>query len=585
MAYRTFRNEATYAAPTVPNPDLTMAAIQGIGRRKERAAAEKRQKMDAAQKFKYDVEQGKFSDTQELLINAANGIKQKGQEQMLSHGYLLPDVQREMTDAQGLAKKDAIAYEKMKAEIENSSKVAADDPYTKLPVRLQKIQDAAYGEGADPHTRPDRLNSLQLGGIDEFDAEKQLQDWITKQEVEERTKGSESETQSGVHTGSDRSVAGRFLKFDPKTQKWVGGIEDKDVEAYLGSDTRVGQLFDQKITQEIAADWAKMKASGKDAAVRLALKAQNGGKEPTDQEAVDYLKVNEKENAIAPNATFGARKAMAIKAELEKGVKTKEKFSTSSSIEQDRSSSSGSGSGDKPTAIFSGSGEIITNFTSGKTGGAYTAGKVSFTDKNGVKPVAIQASVPYYDFTSGKYYGKETKEATQNISFSVADASFVVRLKDQPGKFIGAKNRTELLEKIAKSKNPENFVTDWYIKGSATDTEDDKDTPAGDEFEEETKKRTGKQDRTVGVFYGDVRDKFRAQGLEINEDDPNFKDQTGGIQEIKAAIAARTRELNANVKFKPSYSVGGKKMTHAELKSKYHYTDEQIAQAIRQGNL
>lgn len=567
MAYREFRNEPNYLPSQVPDMNLTAQALHdAMAARQARAAAkakELKDKQDAKEKFKLDLEKGKFTDTQEEILKQAKTHVANAYTDIDSTGAVSGKTKQGILDTQKLAQDDAINFEKMQGLIADAQKVATDDPYTIVDVRLNKIRRAAYGENGEINykNRTESLNKVQdtLGDIDEFNQPKHVADWVKSQEVQERTKSTSLEN-GGTATTVDNSVTFKSRFFDEKGNPKVTAT---DASNYISSDPRVGKYYDTVIEKEIERDAAAIKAANPE--YYNALVAKAGG----EDKVVEHLKINHKDNIRAPKVDFGTRKNLAAQEDLNE----KFKFSKITDYKKDtdltelrmRAKDKEEKAKDVPVITAREDGEFSTSFTNKDgtqaVGKVYTPIQLSVSDKN-KKNIQLDTSVDYFDF-GGASWNKagsgdleKRKKALSNINFSAADYNYVVR-NSKTNSQIAATDFDDLITKIKRHPKPQDLKPDFFIKATATDATDDS-------MDDEDGTGSKKQDRTIGLYYDDVKAQMAAKGIKVDLNSPEFQNQRDKLKRINDAIAEAKANADKKVKTngaKPANKSGSGKAT------------------------
>lgn len=540
MAYREFRNEPTYNPSQAPDMGLTAQALHdAMAERRARAAAKAaaaKQKEDAKEKFKLDLEKGKFTDTQEEILKRAKQHVSSAYSDIDATGTVTTATKQGILETQQLAQNDAINFEKMQGLIADAQKVAQDDPYTIVDVRLEKIRKAAYGDEnnkIDYTKRSESLNKVQetLGDIDEFNQSKHVADWVKSQEVQERTKKTSIEN-GGTATTVDNSVTFKSRFFDEKGNPRVTAT---DASNYISADPRVGKYYDQVIEKEIQRDAEAIKAANPEYYQALVTRA--GG----EDKVVEHLKINHKDNIRAPKVDFGTRKNLAAQEDLNEKFKfdhiTDYKKNADLTELRMRAKDREEKAKDVPTITAKEDGEFSTSFTNPSgtqsIGKVYTPVQLSVSDKN-KKNIQLDTSVDFFDFGAASWNKagsgdiEKRKKALQNINFSAADYNYVVR-NSKTNSQIAATDFEDLITKIKRHPKPQDLKPDFFIKATATDASDDS---ADDEEGTGSKK----QDRTIGIYYDDVKAQMAAKGIKVDLNGPEFQAQSKKLQRINAAI-------------------------------------------------
>jgi hypothetical protein len=561
MAYREFRNEPIYNPSQVPDMGLTAQALHdAVADKRARATAKAKaakDKADALDKFNVDIQEGKFTDTREFILGGTKELSDQGVKEIYESGNVSADFRKKKIELASVANQDKIDYQKFNDMIAQAQKVATDDPYTILDVRMKKIQEGAYGNDTkkvDWKTRSQSLAETEkrLGGIDEFNQPKHVADWVNSLEVQERTKKTSTEN-GGSATTIDNSTTFKSKFFDEKGNPRV---TSNDAANYISSDPRVSEFYDDRITKEIARDAEAIKAANPEYYAALVQKA--GG----EDKIVDHLKINHQDNIRAPKVDFGARKNLAAQEDLKQKFAFSKKTDYKKEVDltelRMRQKDADDKKKDEPTIGVRTDGEYSVNYTKQDgtvgVGKAYTPVQVAVTDKN-KKSISLDTAVDYQDMANGKWHkaGKGDAKAMANIKINVSDMNYVIRNKNS-NSHIAAKNVDDLIEKIKRHPKPESLQPDFFVKATATDADDDNG--------KRKKKNDVVQDKTVGLYYNDIKTQMEAKGGKVDTNSPEFDAKRADLNRINAAIEeAKRNKAKSNTTTKPNGGSNGARKT------------------------
>lgn len=355
MAYRQFRNEATYEAPQFDGMPRTLAALDTANRIKAQRAHQDRTLQDSIYQSK---DKGSFIDTNTKINNliglgveATKLWKQSGRQG-------LPDEVRDiMAKTNALAKRDKVAFDSLQKIEENLR--SDNDPYTRKGDALNDLSQL-YGKDIDSIEKD--LSSFNAKEDPKyFNNPKFLTDFV-KRFGDKQTESS-NKSASGIKYSND--YKGVFFDKDGNP-----GIDNSVVEQALSEDPRVDKYYTNEILKDLNSDYKKIIAAGlqeipatKEGDTLRAL-IQNGD----DNAAINYLRENPEINPIDQRTEF-KRKADKIIPELKdrEAVQIKRESDLSGKLPNSQWGSGNKNANDAADGVFNGTpGRVVTLGASNK---------------------------------------------------------------------------------------------------------------------------------------------------------------------------------------------------------------------------
>jgi hypothetical protein len=326
MAYRQFRNEATYEAPELaPIVDETTQAISGLFRS---IAQEKKLNRRAAEQFEYDLDEGAFENDTKILTELAKNVTARAKSEIRSTGRVSQETEAQMKDGLGFQAASKNQLERVKMLRQNILDQAARDPYFDPDTALKKIVGATNGENNDVdfRTRGERILEAEKGinGVDSFRFDKYRADYV-KNIVGERTRKVSNET---GETKSTRSATAAFWN----EKKGVPEVTDDHAIDFLKSEKRVAEYYDTKISSTLDEEIKAMKASGDKRTAWM--------KDLSDDEIKAELIADPSKNLINKE-NYGSRVRNLAKADLAKADRIDSEVSFERKDETDTNNSGG----------------------------------------------------------------------------------------------------------------------------------------------------------------------------------------------------------------------------------------------------
>lgn len=256
MAYRQFRNEATFEAPDLsPIVDDTTQAISGLFRS---IAQEKKLNRKAADQFQFDLDEGAFENDTKILTEIAKNVAARANQEIRTNGRVSQETEAQMKDGLGFQAASKNQLERVKMLRQNILDQAARDPYFDPDTALNKIVGATNGDNNDVdfRTRGERILEVEKGlnGVDSFRFDKYRADYV-KNIIGERTRKVSNET---GETKNTRSATAAFWN----DKKGVPEVTDDHAIDFIKSEKRLAEYYDTKVSSSLDEEIKAMKASG-----------------------------------------------------------------------------------------------------------------------------------------------------------------------------------------------------------------------------------------------------------------------------------------------------------------------------------
>lgn len=259
MAYRTFRNEETYAAPDIKGLPNTLAALDTYARVQQQ---KKQRQYDLQNNWKSYQTTNKIPSITRKL-NQELGIITQLTMNAFGAGYQTqPQELRVRMDKAIAQDKEAVALEENIKRLENDIKErAAQDPYYRPNYDLEKLKQLTQDNDLPIEEELAQKNKLLLDlsssiGKDlrqTFDRDKALADWYNSQ-----GKG-EIETE---YIGPDGAKSKKYVSARLFDDKGVPNVTDQHIAQAFDKDPRLYQSFQQDAVDKITSGWNEYKASG-----------------------------------------------------------------------------------------------------------------------------------------------------------------------------------------------------------------------------------------------------------------------------------------------------------------------------------
>lgn len=302
MAYREFRNEATYAAPEFEGLPQTLAALDTANRiraQRENQSRALQDKVYESNKNGYFIDnQNKINDLAALAIEGTRQWKQAGRQGV-------PDeVKKVMSEAEALSGKGKVLWE-MQKKFEQD--IDADkDPYFNKDGAVQELRANYDKPLSEIEQRLSSFNPKQDPRF--FNATKYADDFVKRY----GDKSSEFQDTTTDGTKVAGLTKGKFF-----TKEGKPGIDPEVVENFLSDDPRADAFYTQSILKDLNQEYKQIVAGRvdelPDTKEGLTLKAliENG----EDNAAINYLREHPEINPIDKRTEF-QRKADKIIPEL-----------------------------------------------------------------------------------------------------------------------------------------------------------------------------------------------------------------------------------------------------------------------------
>lgn len=622
MAYREFRNEATYEAPQFEGMPRTLAALDTANRIKAQQGLRDRSLQDKvyeSNKNGYFIDnQNKINDMAAMVIEGTRQWKAAGKQGV-------PDeVRKVMSDINALSDKGKVLWEQQKKFEQDID--ADKDPYFNKDGAVQYLRDN-YGRPLDEiEKRLANFNPKQ--DPDYFNATLFADDFVKRY----GKKQTENQTTSSDGTKSAGLVAGKFF-----TKEGKPGIDPEVVEDFLSDDPngRADAFYTKAILKDLNQEYKQIIAGRMnelpDTKEGLALKGliQNG----EDNAAINYLREHPEINPIDQRTEF-QRKADKIIPELKAREEAQSKKVYDAS---DKLAGAKWGSGSKSLAgdpadgwqggparvamLKTGTGQnklpfipaTIAKVRRDKDTGAvvntgsgnipmhinyYTWGA---TDIDGV-PYNFQATnmedlkKEIAGLSVGERAQMKAAPIFHGVSVDKANALNLSFRKLQELKTEARKNPDgetaqdlpeleEALNNMGAGKEYDSQLIQRYIGSDVVRNEMFSVTP-NDVNETQYEALTGirvNNPKSLNPEMKEIKDFIESEAAKAKKElAPAFKEEVENItKRNEEKVVGKSTEP---VQLKSTYKVGDKTMTLEELR-KMGYTDEQIKEAIKLGNI
>lgn len=312
MAYREFRNEATYEAPNLEFLPQTLAALDTANRLK---AVRDQRRATAYDNAKVASLKGGFPQHQKGLDAIVNTAKMGLNEWYRSGRNGKPiEVEDLMLQGTNLANRSSLLYTAAQNKVKEIEDLEKNNPYYKSQIDRQKFTESVY----NPELGLDKMDELeknivnfQPGGnkLETFNAPKYLDDFVKS--FGEKSTGVDSKSKEGIKYGSE--YKGKF--FDPTTGK--PGITTRHVEQVLSTNPDAAEFYTQSVLKDLNEEYKQVLAGRKndipDSKEGITLKSLIDSGE--HEAAINYMREHPEINPIDQRTEF-QRKADKIIPEL-----------------------------------------------------------------------------------------------------------------------------------------------------------------------------------------------------------------------------------------------------------------------------
>jgi len=351
MAYREFRNEATYEAPQFEGMPRTLAALDTANRIKAQRANVDRQELENLKKINpvapYAQTVKEVIDDVSVIVEGYNMIKNDPKLK----STLLPRLQVLQSNTEGkIARANTIkgSVDRLKTQIAQSQNDNKNFKPDVINDKLTEIEDPTL----TLDEREAKLNEavqLAQNPLLTFNVNKRAKDYVDEQgQIEE---GSDNTYASGAQ--KQKSSKGKFF------ENGVNKIGPKVVENFL-SDKDTNRYYDAVVTQKIAEDYKKIAAGqideipdtkdGLTLKVMIQMAEGTGGQTPDPsmkEAAINFMKEMPELNPIDKRTPFEIKSDLIIPE-----LKRYEAISNKNSADYSKSN---------PWNKFSSSGSVNTN--------------------------------------------------------------------------------------------------------------------------------------------------------------------------------------------------------------------------------
>jgi hypothetical protein len=302
MAYREFRNEATYAAPEIEGLPQTLAALDTASRIKVQQGLRNQSLQDKVYESNKNgywiLNQNEMTDKTALAVEATRQWKAAGKQG-------IPDeVRGLMTDVNALSDKGKVLWE---AQKKFEQDIDADkDPYFNKDGAVQELRANYNKPLSEIEQSLANFNPKQDPKF--FNATKYADDFVKR--YGDKTSEFQNTTADGTKVAG--LTKGKFF-----TKEGKPGIDPEVVESFLSDDPRADAFYTQSILKDLNQEYKQIVAGRvdelPDTKEGLTLKAliENG----EDNAAINYLREHPEINPIDKRTEF-QRKADKIIPEL-----------------------------------------------------------------------------------------------------------------------------------------------------------------------------------------------------------------------------------------------------------------------------
>lgn len=302
MAYREFRNEATYAAPEFEGMPRTLAALDTANRIKAQQGLRSQALQDKvyeSNKNGYFIDnQNKINDMAAMVIEGTRQWKAAGRQ------GISDEVRKVMSDVNALSDKGKVLWEQQKKFEQDID--ADKDPYFN--------KDGAVQELRANYNKPLSEIEQSLANFNPKEDPKFFNATVYADDFVKRygKKQTENETTTSDGTKTKGLVAGKFF-----TKEGKPGIDPEVVENFLSDDPRADAYYTQAMLKDLNQEYKQIIAGRinelPDTKEGITLRGliQNG----EDNAAINYLREHPEINPIDKRTEF-QRKADKIIPEL-----------------------------------------------------------------------------------------------------------------------------------------------------------------------------------------------------------------------------------------------------------------------------
>jgi hypothetical protein len=251
MAYREFYKG-------IDTVDIDYSPIErGVTNLLRSVTAQQQAKRDAANQFKYDLDQGAFENDTKILNEVAKNVTDRARTELKQSGRVTLDTEKLMKDGLAFQQASKNQLERAKALRQNITDRATKDPYYNPEIDLGLVTEATHGKDNDKdfRTRGESLAEAEkrVGSIDSFMFNKYRADYVKNigAQFKEKTTGTPN---------AKSTIYNQATFWDDKTGK--PGVTDDQAIDFLESDRRVNEFYDSKVNKDLSDEIKKMKSSG-----------------------------------------------------------------------------------------------------------------------------------------------------------------------------------------------------------------------------------------------------------------------------------------------------------------------------------
>lgn len=310
MAYREFRNEATYEAPNLEFLPRTLATLDTVQRLK---AIKEQRRASAYDNAKVAGLKGYFPQIQDGLNNLVATAKEGLNQWYVSGRSGRPiEVENIMTIGQNVSNKAETLYNATKKIEQEIKDREVNDPYYKSGADRERFTTSVF----DPELGIDKIDELERrivgfkpgqNKLETFNAPKYLDDFVKS--YGDKQTSSDNKDKAGIKIASD--YKGKFFNPDG-----TPGINTQHVEKVLSNED-ANEYYTQSMLKDLNQELRQIKAgrleeipTSKEGEILRELINQGD-----DQAAINYLREHPEINPIDQRTEF-QRKADKIIPEL-----------------------------------------------------------------------------------------------------------------------------------------------------------------------------------------------------------------------------------------------------------------------------
>lgn len=219
------------------------------------AGKRKHAKANAANQFAYDLDKGAYENDTFLLNEHAKDVTTSAKNELRNDGKISIDTERKMKD--GLAAQQMSNNQMKRAQALQADINSKKDPYYNPEPDINLVKWATHGDNndVDYRSRGERLSQAekQLGGTDTFKYDLYRADYV------KRIGAQSKDLEFPLKSGGTKTIFDQATFWDDSGKP---GVTDQHAIRYLESDKRVNDYFDTKVNKELDSEIKSMKSSG-----------------------------------------------------------------------------------------------------------------------------------------------------------------------------------------------------------------------------------------------------------------------------------------------------------------------------------